>query len=163
MFIPILSSLDIEVECCAGWHVCNPGLHSFQTCCDSSHPDYGGKQMLQCKILLTCTLYSATSLCRTFQISHYWLAPLPKEIGDFLFTFSFCQHKFWVERTGVSVVAVAPYYIGEIRTQSTEWPTTETPFLGDWADWTEDARYSSPSSSQQQSFMLSRCSGHRRF
>jgi len=29
-------------------------------------------------------------------------------------------HKFWVERTGVSVVAVAPYYIGEIRTQSTE-------------------------------------------
>jgi len=36
-------------------------------------------------------------------------------------------HKFWVERTGVSVVAVAPYYI-------------ETPFLGDWADWTEDAR-----------------------
>ena len=24
------------------------------------------------------------------------------------------QHKFWVERTGVSVVAVAPYYIGAI-------------------------------------------------
>ena len=27
---------------------------------------------------------------------------------------SFVQHKFWVERTGVSVVAVAPYYIGEV-------------------------------------------------
>ena len=27
---------------------------------------------------------------------------------------SFVQHKFWVERTGVSVVAVAPYYIGEL-------------------------------------------------
>ena len=26
----------------------------------------------------------------------------------------FVQHKFWVERTGVSVVAVAPYYIGEL-------------------------------------------------
>ena len=35
------------------------------------------------------------------------------------------QHKFWYERTGVSVVAVAPYYI-------------DTPFLGDWGDWTED-------------------------
>ena len=36
-----------------------------------------------------------------------------------------CQHKFWFERTGVSVVAVAPYYI-------------DTPFLGSWADWTPD-------------------------
>ena len=35
------------------------------------------------------------------------------------------QHKFWFERTGVSVVAVAPYYI-------------DTPFLGSWADWTPD-------------------------
>lgn len=36
-------------------------------------------------------------------------------------------HKFWFEKTGVSVAAVAPYYIA-------------TPFLGDWADWTEDPR-----------------------
>jgi hypothetical protein len=35
------------------------------------------------------------------------------------------QHKFWYTRTGVSVVAVAPYYI-------------DTPFLGQWADWTPD-------------------------
>ena len=35
------------------------------------------------------------------------------------------QNKFWWERTGVAVVAVAPYYI-------------DTPFLGDWADWTPD-------------------------
>jgi len=34
-------------------------------------------------------------------------------------------HKFWLDRTGVSVAAVAPYYIA-------------TPFLGDWADWTAD-------------------------
>lgn len=36
-------------------------------------------------------------------------------------------HKFWYERTGVSVAAVAPYYIA-------------TPFLGDWEDWTDDTR-----------------------
>lgn len=36
-------------------------------------------------------------------------------------------HKFWVERTGVSVVAVAPYYI-------------DTAFLGEWQDWTQEAR-----------------------
>ena len=62
-------------------------------------------------------------------------------------SFLFCQHKFWVERTGVSVVAVAPYYIGGSlipackTNQPTNQPTTETPFLGDWADWTDDSRY----------------------
>ena len=45
-------------------------------------------------------------------------------------------------------MAVAPYYIGEIGTQSTESPTTETPFLGDWADWTDDARYTIITSSK---------------
>ena len=34
-------------------------------------------------------------------------------ISEFIFKIVFFQHKFWVERTGVSVVAVAPYYIGE--------------------------------------------------
>ena len=37
------------------------------------------------------------------------------------------QHKFWYEKTGVSVAAVAPYYIA-------------TPFMSDWADWCEDPR-----------------------
>jgi len=38
-------------------------------------------------------------------------------------------HKFWYNKTGVSVVGVAPYYI-------------DTPFLGEWRDWTphEDAQ-----------------------
>jgi len=36
-------------------------------------------------------------------------------------------HKFWFEKTGVSVAAVAPSYIA-------------TPFLGDWSHWTEDLR-----------------------
>ena len=35
------------------------------------------------------------------------------------------QNKFWWERSGVSVVAAAPYYI-------------DTPFMGAWADWTPD-------------------------
>lgn len=34
-------------------------------------------------------------------------------------------HQFWFSRTGVSVVAVAPYYI-------------DTPFMGQWKDWTPD-------------------------
>lgn len=35
------------------------------------------------------------------------------------------QHKFWFNRTGVSVIAVAPFYI-------------DTPFIGEWKDWTPD-------------------------
>ncbi|XP_023319635.1 15-hydroxyprostaglandin dehydrogenase [NAD(+)] isoform X2 [Eurytemora carolleeae] len=34
-------------------------------------------------------------------------------------------HKFWYNRTGVSVIAVAPFYI-------------DTPFIGEWKDWTPD-------------------------
>ena len=33
------------------------------------------------------------------------------------------QNKFWYERSGVAVVAAAPYYI-------------DTPFLAEWSDWT---------------------------
>ena len=51
----IFRHLKIEVQCCAGRHVCNSGLHSFQTCCHSAHPHHGGKhkQMLQHKIMST--------------------------------------------------------------------------------------------------------------
>ena len=65
----------------------------------------------------TASKHAVTAMTRTFGVR-----------GNFLRTLYlsyFCQHKFWFERTGVSVVAVAPYYI-------------DTPFLGSWADWTPD-------------------------
>ena len=66
----------------------------------------------------TASKHAVTALTRTFGVSVGTDTRLT-DISVML------QNKFWYERTGVAVVAVAPYYI-------------DTPFLGEWADWTPD-------------------------
>ena len=69
----------------------------------------------------TASKHAVTAMTRTFGVSENFR----EENTLYFVIIILCQHKFWFERTGVSVVAVAPYYI-------------DTPFLGSWADWTPD-------------------------
>lgn len=93
--------------------------HGIETAIANMSKEKGGRGGRVLSISSTCGVTCQGDMYATpaYTASKHAVTALTRTFG----------HKFWVERTGVSVVAVAPYYI-------------DTPFLADWADWTDDPK-----------------------
>jgi len=92
--------------------------HGINTARKNMSKESGGKGGVVVNVSSTCgvTCHGDMYATPAYTASKHTVTALTRTFG----------HKFWQERTGVSIVAVAPYYI-------------DTPFLGSWQDWTEDA------------------------
>merc|ERR1712130_320418 len=95
------------------------GVHNgINTATKFMSKESGGKGGIIVNVSSTCgvTCHGEMYATPAYTASKHAVTALTRTFG----------HKFWQERTGVSVVAVAPYYI-------------DTPFMGTWEDWTPDA------------------------